>query len=277
MNHAPRIYELIEALRPGIDDLDSETWTELRAALAEDPELQDRLRLVQQQDGVVRTAMHEVAVPADLAQRLLVRLAEQNARSDVLTAAPEPSATETVALPAGEPAQEPMKARFSRRSLAYLAAGALVLVAVTVAIWPRADRDESFASEEELRSLVQGLKNDPRLRDAKSWADSRDGMGLKSHPLDKDIRVSVKRWQKLSTKAAPSAAVYELVRKDGKTARLFVVNTTQTYGLRGTPFARLSVSGAREAGAWHRGGMLYVLIAYDDAQLTDFVQKSGLA
>ena len=66
-----RIRELIDACRPGHDDLTQGEFQELAARIQSDRELDETFERSQQLDGAIARAMVDVEVPAGLADRLL--------------------------------------------------------------------------------------------------------------------------------------------------------------------------------------------------------------
>jgi hypothetical protein len=93
------------------------------------------------------------------------------------------------------------------------------------------------------------------------------------YPLDRSIRVGPQRWAQIDK----STIVYELIRNDGKRARLFVQRTDRPHQIKNYPSSRLSTSGPHSMHAWQRNGYLYVIeYAEPDQRLQDFVQQAPI-
>lgn len=275
MNHAPHIYEQLEAFRPGIDDLDEDMWSDLRAALQQDHSLQERMGRIQASDRSIRSALHEVAVPGDLSQRLLERISTQTASLEAISSQPA-TGNEPVTLPAR--GQEHAHWPFARRRFAF-AGGAVALVgllAIAAGLWPPDAPKDQLASREELNAYVENWHRAPELLSAEGWSKSF-GNVEKTHPPDSAITVRPAQWRRLSANAAPAAVVYQLSAK-GATAHLFVVRTQRRFSVPALPMIKWSLTGSHRAGAWQRGDLLYVLVVDegDRAVLEDFVREPRL-
>lgn len=70
-----RIRELIDACRPGSEDLADDAMQELNDVLNTDAGTRELYEQTQANDDAIRTALHQVNVPDDLASRLMERLA----------------------------------------------------------------------------------------------------------------------------------------------------------------------------------------------------------
>src|SRR3954452_18334797 len=81
-----RIVEGIEACRPGSDDLSSPELSDIARRVDADPSVKAAYENVQAWDLVIQNGMENVAVPQQLAERLLARLQAES--SPAAAAAP---------------------------------------------------------------------------------------------------------------------------------------------------------------------------------------------
>jgi len=268
MNDQPRIDELLEAYRPKVDDLADDAWQPLRAPLASDPEVQRRAEAIQHHDRVVRNAMHDVSIPAGLAERLLASLPDSES-NDLLSAAPA-IASEAVSLPPRLAAA----ARFGRRAWIAAVIGAAAVVGLMTAFWRNGPTDSGLASTEDLAGMVAAWESDPALVSGGTWRTLSGGQGLSSYPIGpSDLRVPATRViGPVQRNGGLLLVVYDLPGPGGKTARLYVAHTNRTFGVPGTPQSILRLTGQRGGIAWQRGEYLYVVVVDSPDRPQEFVQ-----
>jgi hypothetical protein len=275
MSHPAHIHDLLEAFRPGIDTLEAEEWAPLREALAQDAQLRSRFESIQQSDRLLRTVMHEVPVPAGLAERLLATLA---------TAEEPPSAAEPTVTLATSSTSE-MKGvpprRMTRRTWGLVVGGALSVASIGLLAflsWPRSNPDDGWMSREELAGHVQTWLTDQGLATSQGWSTDLSGPVATTYPVDPAVQVRPSRWKRIADPAGSPLVVYELAMRNGKTALLFVSPTPRTVDVPRLPLTRWPLTGSRVAGAWQRSGMLYVLVVDEDGvSLEDFVRVPRVA
>jgi hypothetical protein len=259
MNDQPRINELLEAYRPKVDDLADDAWQPLRAPLASDPEVQRRAESIQHHDRVVRNAMHDVPIPAGLAERLLASLPEGDSANLVSAAPAIASENEVVSLPPRPAAT----AQFGRRAWAVAVVGAAAVVVLTFVLWPKGPTDGGQVSAEDLAGRVVGWENDPALVASGTWKTLPAGQSLSSHPINpSDVRVEATRSiGPVRRNNGLLLVVYDLAGPGGKTARLYVARTNSTFGVPGSPSSLLQgLTGQRRGIAWQRDEYLYVVV-----------------
>jgi hypothetical protein len=267
MSDQPRINELLEAYRPGVDHLGDDAWELLRARLTEDPEMKDRAQAIQKHDRVIRTAMQAVAVPAGLAERLLASLPEVESRSAV--SAEPAQALEPVNLPPVPAAA----GRFGRRAWAIGMVGtAAAAVLLALGLWPRGPRDEGHVTADELARMVVAWENDDAL--ASGWRDT-SAQGLSSYPIALgDLKSPPLRVSAARSRDDLSLVAYDLRSSRGPAARLYVAYTGRTFAVPAIPGSLLrGLTGLRQGVAWQRGEYLYVVVfSSEEAAAGDFVQ-----
>jgi hypothetical protein len=87
---------------------------------------------------------------------------------------------------------------------------------------------------------------------------------------------SIRGYQLLKTAEEPSVAVYELVDRHGRTAKLYVAATVNEYYVATRPLTPLpGLTASKVAGAWQRGGNLYVVVVdARQSRFEDFIRLS---
>ncbi len=247
----PKSVELIDTCRPDGRDVQS---PELAALLAADPEARAVCERVQQLDARFASAMHEVAVPGDLAARILERLAAAAA-----TAAPsavEVAAAVPIAPAADAPgvaiAERP-RAIGRRRWLAIgLAVAASLLVAVGIGVWNQPDKPQGSLTDravgwyEQLGDGWQPVAKAPR-----------------EFALPKGIGGSAGGWQRVAPSIARGGVVYDLGQFG---AVLFVIKATGPDLPSSAPQMPQSMTAGYAIGAWQKGGLMYVLVVRGNQQ-----------
>lgn len=270
MNRDPRINAMLESFRPGVDDLADPVWAELRAPLVSQPELQRQAEAIQKKDDVIRSAMHDVAVPAGLAERLLANLSKGPAAATTEEApaneapAEEAPVVEPVSLPAAQaaPTRSSEGARFSRRAWFSGSIAAAAAIALAVVLWPKGPTDSGAGTEEDVVQLVAAWESDTTLT-GQEWEPLSNATGLSSHPIHAgDLMAQVRGVMGPVTRGeGHTVAVYELVGAGGQTARLYVAHTNRKFAVPSSPQSPLpGLTGARGGVAWQRGQYLYVAI-----------------
>jgi len=253
----PRIWELIEACRPGSDDLEDPLLAPLAEQLAANPELADLFERLQHLDASLAEAFRDVPLPDGLEDGITTRLAA--VRNGRKASTEDQPALET---PAGEPvaqAAEPRR-RFSRRRL--LAAGAVAAVAASLVLAivvpgrgpPVLDRDEV------LKAAKADFEN--RIDQGQSFGN---GKPPADYPLSRDIdprRVPQIRWRSISGFLDCRGVAYDLSlgRPGVPRATLYVIRAT-VPDLDSVPPSRpSSETGGRSVAAWQADDLLYVLV-----------------
>lgn len=253
-----RIDELLEAYRPGVDNLGDEAWQPLRAALVIDPEVKRRAEIIQRHDRTVHSAMHDVPVPVGLAERLLAALPQSEPTTEVLSPAP-PVIEEPVSLPphSGRPN------RMRRRAWIAAVAGLAAVAVLAVTFWRIGPSDSGEVSQDELVQMVADWEDDPALMNSESWEPVAGSNGWSSHPLNaSDLRGTASRAIGVVKRdGGLLLVVYDLTLTNGKSARLYVAHTGRTFGVSPTPGSFLrGLTGRRQAIAWQRDEHLYVVV-----------------
>ncbi len=237
-----QLCEMIDALRPGSDDLNQPEMAELASHLAQNDQARALRRRIEQTDHRIADAFHEVSVPSGLAERLLTGCEAATSKRDC-----SPAPAGVVRCGGRRP--------FVALGVA-LATAALALLAVGV-----------FKSNDE------PLTADVILDSALHFFVEKDvqhiiGQPLRSAPADfpiadRDIRVPPGTlWRRLDALAGNGAMIaYDLTtRRNPVRATLYVLRLSVT-GLPGSASARrpdrLTLGSC--VTAWQQDGLVYVL------------------
>ena len=288
MNRTDELRQQIDACRAGSDDLHRLELADLRRALAAAPPghggdadraVAGELERAQRFDRSVVSALHDVAVPAGLLEKLLAQSAQAggneatgdeasgdeasgNESGQELSAAAAATDAENLA-PVGEPAASPLARqprRLTRRTLA-LAGGGLIaagLLALGYFQWSLAPR--RISHDELVAEVTQWIAKPLR---SPGWRPGTPPKVLSDRFPTTDLRFSVAGWKQIETSRGEPTAVYELAPVgNGAAAWLVVVDTPHQYPVATSPLSQLpGISGGYSAGAWQRsGGPLFILV-----------------
>lgn len=225
-------------------------------------------------DDTLSRALHDVAIPAGLADRLLLRLS-----SEVVDAAPNAEISEAVAEDkpglalVGDGVERGGAAVRRRRWSRWMFAtggGALVATLTVVFLIVRmAPQAAAPASPEQLAAA------------AITWHEQVTSVWHEGHqPVpagyeqDRHVRARQPRWQSLATAWDRHAIVYELA--DDGHAWLYVQHASPEFLADGAPSQRLPSTGGWSVGAWRRGNTLYVVTTHDRFwRLEDFIEQQS--
>ena len=282
MNKRPTLREQIDACRPDSDDLHLPQHAADLAELAEgvrtSAELRTRWEQSQQDDRLIRGAMHDVTIPVGLEQRLLAAVAQASAAPLAAAVAEandtRPPEQPAVTVAAAERAKDQPSLRTTRRSfpriaIALCGVAALMLLAISGRqFWKQ---DSQPVNKNELAARVESwlqTSYDPGMQ----W--QRTSAPLDGFPQDK-VLGQIARWSKLRSPEEPNIVAYDLTI-GGNQARLLVVSTSQQYPVAALPWTPIGVSGGMTVGAWQKGDVLYVLAVRDDSRLHQFVRPQTI-
>ena len=253
-----RIRELIDACRPGSEDLADGEMQELSDVLNTDAGIRELYEQTQANDDAIRTALHQVNVPDDLANRLMERLVNDldlvqdnvpsNLEDDTKVREMNQSATDGV---------NSFRGWTRRRWLAIVALASAAAIGGLL--------------------LVPGLRT-PRIKagelslKALDWIDALDetwnddlSATPESLPISIHLSARLNGWQTWQTPPPlnEDSTAYRLSPfARGKAAVLFVIKRpNRIQGLTTTPPARpLANMNGRASGVWRENERLYVLV-----------------
>jgi hypothetical protein len=237
-----QLREMIDACRPGRDDLHEPELSALADHLAQDEDARRVWEKSQRLDAALSAAFRDVPVPADLESRLLARFDNAPATKD----------EEIVA-----------RRRSSRRTwLATLVSGG-VAAAVAAMFYLFGAAPEEISQEELIRESQEwltALELDDPQRDDRQWREL-DEASIRAFPVTQ-VAASPVRWRYVATDFGRKSRVYQLRVGNRQTAYLVVVPTNKQVGGAGGVPPRGSfpqATGGWRIGAWQAGGNLYVL------------------
>ncbi len=237
--------ELMESYRPGPSDLGDAglgdvEFSALREAAAADPAVRAEMEAVQAWDDAISEAMHDVAVPVGLAERLLgaVELAQC-----------EPAVDAQVT-----PARQ-LRDRWWSRWPARVAAAAVSVAALAMVVFYLAGWNDTLTGTE-VAQFAQGWIGQ---LDDEAWVlstppgDQHNVQQVLDFPLD--------GWQRFAAMGDSDAvALRATVPPARSRAWLFVIQTRKGRQLPQRPPSRPnSTTGSICVGVWKSGDHLYVL------------------
>ncbi len=249
------IHELIDACRPGHDDVDQPEFSELAKELPRDPKLKRLFERSQQLDAAIRTSFQTVTPPPGLAQRLL---------EAIETASSEEAETSAEVADA-EVRVEPAK-RSARRSFAiWTGVASLAAVAAAFVFWFQLPAPIS-SSERDIAELVDQWNAD--LDDA-DWQTAAT-VPAQDFPTWQHLNISREdRWQWVSKRRI---ACYDFAISGG-TVRLFVMKPSPSAGLPAAPPAGYPSPAGWHVGAWQANGRGYFLAVYANGGSKDLYSR----
>ena len=249
MNRIRHLREQIDACRPGSDDLALPALAELAAAVEQDRAVAAALARSQRFDQAMAAAMHDVSVPAGLAERLLAACERD-----------KPAPASAVAEPAAG-------RRHSRRIWMIAIGSTAAALLAAAAAWQFA-RPARVVSGEELSLAVVHWASDGQLL-ANQWKQPAQLPAAYRPP--KGIKGTVNRWRSLPLAKggfASQGAAMHFTPPGAPRAMLFVFSSRAKFSLPATPVEIPTPSGfpGGKAVAWQnpKSGLVYVLFVVED-------------
>lgn len=250
------LQDMIDACRPGHDDLDQAEFNELATELSRDPKLQRLFERSQALDATIRSSFQAVTPPPGLAERLLASLESVPVENG--EAAPASAEVEACV----EPAR-----RASRRSIAIWAGVAsLSAVVAAIAFWLQIPPPFSASSEREIAERVDHWN---ASLDETDWQASTN-IPSKEFPTWEHLDLhSVSGWQWVSKR---KIVCYDFAT-DAGAVRLFVMNPTGPLTLPNRPPGGYPSPDGWHVGAWQANGRVYFLAVYADRDSKDLYDR----
>jgi hypothetical protein len=243
MDHE-QIKQMIDACRPGIDDLRKPEMAALADRLACDAEAAAAYDRSQRFDSAVAAAFRDAPVPSGLEERLLAAVGAPS--RDPATA------------PAAPVKQETSDWRFSRRTM--LAAVAALAASVVAAVgYPWLLGTPREVTSAELVVHTQDMLDDVDFANAAAWKPVTENE-LHAFPFSFLAR-DPDAWRRVNIKLDRQAIAYR-VPVGNKSAYLLVMRPSATpVGLGGAPGSTPlpGATGGWRMTAWTSGDALYVL------------------
>lgn len=214
----------LEACRPGSQDIDDPSFAFLASRIAADAGLAERYECLQQHDASIAAAFHDVPVPEDLADRLVVRLAAEKPRP-----------------------------RISRRRLLAGVGLSAVAAGLLAAVWLGEPNGPAFSEQYVLDEAIRSF--DPsRAALTRPLADAPD-----RYPVSNAVLQAGRTWGALRSFLGGDGVAYDLSGTGQSRAILYVV-ATSVDGLRSSPALQPFTTAGCSASAWQENGLLYVLV-----------------
>jgi len=255
-----QIIEGIDACRPGSSDLHSAEFFELADRLQAEAPLRNLYDRVQQLDARLNPAMHEVAVPAGLVDRLLAALAAESAE-----ASPELNGAAPVDAVVTLPASLPIPGVSRRRwLLASLATAAGLLVAATLAWHYRPTVEQPID--------VAGLGESLYSRVNEQWRSIASAPVALRFP---NSLIPAHGWQAVEDNGEKAVA-FDLSHGPARGV-LFVLRRKLPRLQSSTPTNPQYSTGGRAIAAWESNGLSYVLVVEDERSYRSFFKTSAFA
>jgi hypothetical protein len=295
MNRINQLRQQIDACRAGSDDVHSPELADLARALgrggaAAEPAIVREFDRAQRFDRNVVSALHDVAVPAGLLDKLLAQAAAPcgdavaHPLSDAVTAAIQSSsqtACQTTIQLEAPPASSasaivpaPIRRMPRRRALALAAGGLIAAAALGIAYLSWYVRPHRV-SHSQLAADVQAWIN---VAAPGPWQAGQPPGDVAARFPATDLRRRSDSWQRLTTPRREGAVAYRIVPYGAERAWLFVVDTPHHYDVAIGPLTVLpGMSGGWAAGAWQRPGRLFVLVVERGRPLEDYLQRMKAA
>jgi hypothetical protein len=244
----------MDACRPDRDDLSLPEMADLEVALRKDGALRSEWESRQRSDRRLAGAMHDVSVPAGLAERILA--AAEGARAGLgasinQAVATGPDLTAEVS-PRGN---SPPALRISRRLAWRLVATAALVFMGILGVWQVWLRPPQTVTRVQLEEIAQGWFN-TAIQQTKPMPPSV------KPPLPfprRDVASSFQSWQRLP--AAEKPVAFDLTNRHSRgKIFLFAARTKKDYEVQSVPYTPLTATRGLEMGAWQQGDVLYVVV-----------------
>ncbi len=245
------LYELIDACRPGHDDINQPEFGELTESLARDADLQRLFARAQEVDLAIRTTFQAVTPPPGFAERLL---------KAIDGVADESSEDAPIEIGAAEPTVELAK-RSSRRAFAvWIGAASLSAVAALLAVWSAMPQPKSAPTDHAIAETVDQWNS--QLDKVAKW-QSVANLPEDDFPTWQHLRTGRDdRWQWVSKRRI---VCYDFVirpKENGEIVRLFISKPTSADSLPANPPAGYPSPDGWHVGAWQANGRVYYLAVY---------------
>lgn len=254
-NDQPTDREMIDACRPGSDDVAMPEMSPLATRLQGDSMLRRAFERSQRLDAVLETVIRQGSVPDGLASRLLATVAGgEEARTRAAVVSDHPRAADELTLP--------VRRRLDRRAWTALAAGLVGVAAVIAAVVAWLPPNERPITEREIGLLVPTWK---AAVEKQPWLTT----GFpESFPPTRQIALARQGWQSITDGGITGQLVcYDLTPIGKGQVLLFVLQTNRRVQLPARPPARplLDTQGLC-VGAWKEQGLVYAIYVVGDAR-----------
>ncbi len=267
----------LDACRPCSDDLQSPELLEAAEAVSSDAHTRMIYQRIQSFDARIVRVMHDLPVPAGLAERLIAAMpisavpvsagpvcVGPTAAVDIAVAAASASESSgcLVAPASGlSPAASGLSpAARGWHPLRWALAASLLVAVCGIGYWAHLNGRAAIIDEGQLASQAAEWHLQVMARDA--WTGDLDL--AQKFPPSKQV-VSPVRLTDATQLTGHAAAVYDLSRPGSPRATLFVMRTSAVNLAIGPPGDPLSETANLSVGCWQSKGLVYVLVVQGDA------------
>ncbi len=265
----------IDVCRPGSNDLQLPELANLASVVASDPRVAKDLEASHAGDIVLCEALHDVAIPSGLSDRLMEQLLSPRRSAIDSALSPEAPAAANVDARAAQTAESPIRGRTSRRVwlMGLPAVAAAIAVAIGVFLWN--DPQPKTVSEGQLVALVEAWYK--QALPPQGW-QTVDRATLGSYPIDPAVVRRPSHQRTMSIDGDSRGVAYDLTLPGRQRAILFVIRTPDHYNVGPLAYTRLPATGGKAVGAWQKGDLLYVLavVEGDGQRISNFVRQHDL-
>ena len=272
-----QLHEMIDACRPGDDDLNQPEMAVLASHLAQNAQASELRQRIEQTDCRIIEAFQEVSVPSGLAERLLAGC-DLAASCDLATSQGANGGLEASAVDAVksvgniEIVRRSGRRRFFALSMILSTAAAIALVAVS--FW--GPDEKSLAADEVLRLAMHFFIEQ----------DSQPGVGqpLETAPAEfpaaeQEIYLpEATKWRQLKSLAGEGSMIaYDLTAPRARVrATLYVLRTSVTGLPNAVPNVPLKATRGCCLSAWKVGDLVYVLAVHgQESDYQAFLKSNG--
>ncbi len=261
------LHELLDACRPGSDDLAQPEMAAVRAELETNATARRHAARVEQFDRNVAAALHDVPLPAGLRERLLAKLAENATPAEIAAADAAAISVAHEEIPSAHAAGG-RRRRFVLATMGALAAlAACALVAVSM-----------YTGEENWGPAVIAEAAAPTLEYYTLRIKAPNAGELPAYPLSQFVLAGRQPPRfKVGNIAGCSGVAYRLQSRQGVPGVLFVLKpwaSVEGFPLR--PATPQVDTAGRIAVSWAEQGRLYVLVFNGTTKdYPGFLRQSG--
>lgn len=261
------VRRLLDACRPGSEDLGLPEMRPLAERLEHDPATRELYERTQQFDSVIKAAMFGVDVPDGLDDRILAALSEgqtalDDGESGVIARAVETAAAAESVLEQEAnalPASGWWRYAGGRKAVAAVLSVAAVAVIFAFALVFRPGDSDSITADRIYVCAEQWATD----VNHEKWRPTR--LPVRQHPLSRYVRSPVRRWQTINGRAHWAQVVcYDLTASRSERVHLFVVRVEGSVPLPDLPpqEPRQKTQGWC-IGCWQEDGTVYALVAHN--------------
>lgn len=270
----PRSRELLDACRPGDDDLQLDELRPLAEELGANESLRATLRRSQRLDSTIQAAVQRVPIPAGLADRLLAAVtaeAQPPSEPQALGAPIEAAVTLENGTSTSDAAVSAKRSLPRRYWLLYagatLAATAVAVLLLIQVLKPESDPLTKDVVSDEVVQWKAFVELHP-------WAKGpipRDGLSAQLPHLQ------AVRWQALPATNWQKVVCYDMTPPGRQDVLLFVATTSRNISQLPSRLTRVRDTLGLSVGVWQERGRVYALAVEGNSSRFDSLVRTQLA